>query len=154
MKRSFYILISLFFITFIISSCSFETDTVAGDGDMEGMWHLERITNTTSTDSITHESTVDLSNKRIFWSFQHKLLQLQDYDLKDTLILCRFDIADGKLSLSEFYLDHNNADSLTEDASYLLRYGINSINPVYNYSIDGSRLTLRTDSSVLSFKRF
>lgn len=152
MKRSFYIFISLIAV-FVISSCSFETDTVSGDGDMEGMWHLERITKT-SRDSAGSETVVDLSKKRIFWSFQHKLLQLEDYDKPDTLILCRFNISGGKLSLSEFYLDHNNSDSLTTNLSLLVPYGVNSVNPTYDYTINGSNLTLRADSTTMSFKRF
>lgn len=136
-----------------MSSCSFETDTVSGDGDMEGMWHLERITQTHS-DSLNHESVVDLSKQRIFWSFQHKLLQLEDYDKTDSVVLCRFNISGGKLSLSEFYLDYDNSDSITTNVTYLEHYGINSLNPVYDYTINGSRLTLRADSTTISFKRF
>lgn len=120
---------------------------------MEGMWHLERITKT-SSDSAGSETVVDLSKKRIFWSFQHKLLQLEDYDKPDTLILCRFNISGGKLSLSEFYLDHNNSDSLTTNLSLLVPYGVNSVNPTYDYTINGSNLTLRADSTTMSFKRF
>ena len=89
MKRN--ILLSIIFILTVVSfaSCSFETDTIDGDGKIEGFWHMERI-DTLVSDSAgvsTVVATKDLSRELLFWSFQHKLLELSDKNLVYTNVL-------------------------------------------------------------------
>lgn len=154
MKRLYYILIlPLLFITLSLGSCSFETDTVDGDGKIEGMWHLESIEYLGQSNN-SKDSVQDLSNKRLFWSFQHKLLKLNDADGYVNQLLCRFTVGNGKLNLTEFYIQYRDRDSLINDVSQYVPYGIYSANPSFDYNISGGRLTLRTDSTVLRLRKF
>lgn len=149
MKKKAFIALSVFAMILAMTACSFETDTVDGDGDMEGMWHLESIVKSTTAG----DSTNDLSNSRIFWSFQHDLMQVKDYDSGDSYF-GRFTISDGTLSLHDFYDNQRAHDDTITDVSKLIPLGITSLTPVYNYSISGSRLTLKNDSTTMKFKRF
>lgn len=153
MKRSFYIFISIFVALLAVSSCSFETDTVDGDSNMEGMWHLESIEHMSVADS-TADSVQNFSNQRIFWSFQHDLLQLKDYDGGRTTLLCRFHIADGKVDLYNFYINQRSHDSILVNLAPVIPYGFSSLTPTFNYRLKGGRLTLSTDSTRMNFKRF
>lgn len=153
MRRSIYIFIALILTTLSITSCSFETDTIDGDGNMEGMWHLERIS-WAAADSTGYDSIADYSKQRIFWSFQHELLQLRDFDSGHLPLLCRFDISDGKLSLHEFYLNVRSHDNPITNLSELTPYGIESLTPTFDYSISGSKLTLKSGNTTLNFVRF
>lgn len=153
MKRSFYIIVLFLAAAFAVSSCSLESDTVSGDGNMEGMWHLESI-EYLATESTGKDSVADFSGERVFWSFQHKLLQLKDYDGGRQQMLCRFDIADGKLTLHDFYINTRDHDNVTTDISKLEPYGITSLTQTFSYNIDGSHLTLRDETKTLRFKRF
>lgn len=153
MKRSFYILILFIATAFAVSSCSLETDNVPGDGDMEGMWHLVSI-EYLNVDGAGKDSVADMSGERVFWSFQHKLLQLKDYDGGRQTMLCRFDIADGKLTLHDFYINARSHDNLTTDMTKLTPYGLTSLTPTFSYHISGGKLTLEADGEVMRFKRF
>lgn len=153
MKRSFYILILLMAAAFTLSSCSLETDTVSGDGNMEGMWHLESI-EYLATDENGSDVIDDFSGERVFWSFQHDLLKLKDYDGGRKEMFCRFDIADGKLTLHDFYINSRDHDNITTDMSILEPYGITSLTQTFSYNIDGSHLTLKDGTKTMRFKRF
>ena len=130
-------------------SCSLETDNDAGK--MEGMWHLVKI------ESITTVASEDLSEQVIFWSFQAKLLQMDDKTGMHNSYLYRFRIGDNQLTLtSPYQYDRENGDHpLTAYESTLGLYGIKSLTPVFRIEkLDRRKMILNDDSVRLYFDKF
>lgn len=136
-------------LALLFSSCSLETDNDAGD--LEGMWHLVRI-----EESVTNTHR-DVSNEVIFWSFQAKLLQLEDKTGTHNSYLYRFNINNNQLVLSSPYLfDRENGDHLltTYDTSLAL-YGIKTITPTLQIESKKKGKLIFSDGSVkLYFDKF
>ncbi|WP_455541575.1 lipocalin-like domain-containing protein, partial [Prevotella fusca] len=101
----------------LFSSCSLETDNEAGK--LEGMWHLVRV------ETLATGASEDLSNQVIFWSFQAKLLELDDKTGMHNSYLYRFSIDNNQLTLSSPYqFDRENGDRpLTAYEATLNLYG-------------------------------
>jgi len=126
-----------------------ETDNDAGK--MEGMWHLVKI------ESITTVASEDLSEQVIFWSFQAKLLQMDDKTGMHNSYLYRFRIGDNQLTLtSPYQYDRENGDHpLTAYESTLGLYGIKSLTPVFRIEkLDRRKMILNDDSVRLYFDKF
>lgn len=136
-------------LALIFSSCSLETDNDAGD--LEGMWHLVRI-----EESVTN-THIDVSNEVIFWSFQAKLLQMEDKTGQHYSYLYRFRIDNDQLTLtSPYQFDRENGDRpLTIYESTLGLYGIKSITPVFRIEkIDRRKMILNDGAVRLYFDKF
>ena len=125
MKRIKILSFVLPLLALLFSSCTLETDNDAGR--MEGMWHLVKI------ESMTSVASEDLSEQVIFWSFQAKLLQMDDKTGMHNSYLYRFRIGDNQLTLTSHYqYDRENGDRpLTAYESTLGLYGIKSLTPVF-----------------------
>lgn len=136
-------------LALLFSSCSLGTDNDAGD--LEGMWHLVRI-----EESVTNTHT-DVSNEVIFWSFQAKLLQMEDKTGQHYSYLYRFRIDNDQLTLTAPYqFDRENGDRpLTIYESTLGLYGIKSITPVFRIEKIDRRTMILNDGAVrLYFDKF
>ena len=136
-------------LALLFSSCSLETDNDAGD--LEGMWHLVRIEESATN---TH---IDVSNEVIFWSFQAKLLQMEDKTGQHYSYLYRFRIDNDQLTLtSPYQFDRENGDRpLTIYESTLGLYGIKSITPVFRIEkIDRRKMILNDGAVRLYFDKF
>ena len=136
-------------LALLFSSCSLETDNDAGD--LEGMWHLVRI-----EESVTNTHT-DVSNEVIFWSFQAKLLQMEDKTGQINSYLYRFRIDNYQLRLSSPYLfDRENGDHpLTAYEATLGRYGIKSLTPTFRIErVDRRKLVINDGTVRLYFDKF
>nr|WP_315088730.1 lipocalin-like domain-containing protein [uncultured Prevotella sp.] len=136
-------------LALLFSSCSLETDNDAGD--LEGMWHLVRI-----EESVTN-THIDVSNEVIFWSFQAKLLQMEDKTGQHYSYLYRFRIDNDQLRLSSPYLfDRENGDRpLTAYESTLGLYGIKSLTSVFRIEkIDRRKMILNDGAVRLYFDKF
>ena len=136
-------------LTLLFSSCSLETDNDAGD--LEGMWHLVRIEESATN---TH---IDVSNEVIFWSFQAKLLQMEDKTGQHYSYLYRFRIDNDQLTLtSPYQFDRENGDRpLTAYESTLGLYGIKSLTPVFRIEkIDRRKMILNDGAVRLYFDKF
>ena len=136
-------------LALLFSSCSLETDNDAGD--LEGMWHLVRIEESATN---TH---IDVSNEVIFWSFQAKLLQMEDKTGQHYSYLYRFRIDNEQLTLtSPYQFDRENGDRpLTIYESTLGLYGIKSITPVFRIEkIDRRKMILNDGAIRLYFDKF
>lgn len=156
MRRNIFLfLFSILSISFL-AACSFNTDKVSGDGDLEGFWHLERIEylSTDAAGATTVSSVSDLSNQLIFWSFQQKLLELSDKSDEISTVLCRFIANDGNLTIGNVYIPSYDTDSLSTDVSLLAPFGMDQLNKTYSYTIHGSKLTLTGNDRRLYLKRF
>ena len=149
MKRINILSLVLPLLAFLFVSCSLETDNDAGK--MEGMWHLVKI------ESITTVASEDLSEQVIFWSFQAKLLQMDDKTGMHNSYLYRFRIGDNQLTLtSPYQYDRENGDRpLTAYESTLGLYGIKSLTPVFRIEkLDRRKMILNDDSVRLYFDKF
>ena len=136
-------------LALLFSSCSLETDNDAGD--LEGMWHLVRIEESATN---TH---IDVSNEVIFWSFQAKLLQMEDKTGQHYSYLYRFRIDNDQLTLtSPYQFDRENGDRpLTAYESTLGLYGIKSLTPVFRIEkIDRRKMLLNDGAVRLYFDKF
>ena len=136
-------------LALLFSSCSLETDNDAGD--LEGMWHLVRIEESATN---TH---IDVSNEVIFWSFQAKLLQMEDKTGQHYSYLYRFRIDNDQLTLtSPYQFDRENGDRpLTIYESTLGLYGIKSITPMFRIEkIDRRKMILNDGAVRLYFDKF
>lgn len=153
MKQKIFLFPLVVFAVICLAACDLEADKVPGDNDFEGFWHLERM-EMLATDSTSEPVVQDLSNQRIFWSFQHKLLQLRDYDNGYSQYLCRFQIAGGKITITEAYYWKDANDHPITDGTLLKYYGIADLNTSFDYHISGSHMTLSNDSIKLNFKKF
>ena len=136
-------------LALLFSSCSLETDNDAGD--LEGMWHLVRI-----EESVTNTHT-DVSNEVIFWSFQAKLLQMEDKTGQHYSYLYRFRIDNDQLTLtSPYQFDRENGDRpLTAYEPTLGLYGIKNLTPVFRIEkIDRRKMILNDGAVRLYFDKF
>lgn len=133
----------------LFTSCSLETDNDAGD--LEGMWHLVKI------EEPATSTNTDVSNKLIFWSFQARLLQLEDKTGAHSSYLYRFNINNNQLALSSPYLfDRENGDHpLTTYDTSLALYGIKTITPTLQIESKKKGKLILSDGSVkLYFDKF
>ena len=149
MKRINILSLVLPLLAHLFASCSLETDNDAGK--MEGMWHLVKI------ESITTVASEDLSEQVIFWSFQAKLLQMDDKTGMHNSYLYRFRIGDNQLTLtSPYQYDRENSDRpLTAYESTLGLYGIKSLTPVFRIEkLDRRKMILNDGSVRLYFDKF
>lgn len=149
MKRINILSLVLPLLALLFVSCSLETDNDAGK--MEGMWHLVKIESTTTV------ASEDLSEQVIFWSFQAKLLQMDDKMGMHNSYLYRFRIGDNQLTLtSPYQYDRENGDHpLTAYESTLGLYGIKSLTPVFRIEkLDRRKMILNDNSVRLYFDKF
>ena len=149
MKRIKILSFVLPLLALLFSSCSLETDNDAGK--MEGMWHLVKI------ESVTSAASEDLSEQVIFWSFQAKLLQMEDKTGQHYSYFYRFRIDNAKLTLTATYqFDRENGDRpLTVYEPTLGLYGIKSLTPVFRIEkIDRRDMILNDGAVRLYFDKF
>lgn len=99
----------------------------ADNGKLDGMWHLERV------DTLLTGGQADFSNEYRYWSFQGKLLHVEDKTGAYASCLLRFKHVDGKLYFSEPYrYDRENGDEPLTDAELLRPFGINQMEEVFD----------------------
>ena len=145
-KRLFLVLPIL---TLLVSSCSFETDNEAGS--MEGMWHLVGV------ETLSTGTKEDLSNQLIFWSFQARLLVLEDKEGKHSWYLYRFRNDNSQLTLNSPYrYDRENGDHpLTKYETTMAVYGVKSLAPAFRIEkVDGRKMILNDGVVRLCFDKF
>ncbi len=130
-----------------LNSCTLETSSA---GKFDGMWHLTRV------DTIATGGVLDLSEQRIFWSFQFKLMQAEDKNGVERTVLMRYSKGDGTLTLSSPYAyDRDNGDEPLSSPALLKPFGINETEEEFQVnSINGSKMQLQSKTLKLSFKKF
>lgn len=138
----------LFFVAAVAAVCSCELET-SGNGKLDGMWKL------VSVDTLSASGRRDMSGERIFWSFQNKLLQLDDKSGDRESVLFRFENNGGSLRLYDPYIyDRDNGDAPVTDAGALAPFGISALEENYTVeSLSGSKMVLRSESLRLGFRK-
>ncbi|WP_036892611.1 lipocalin-like domain-containing protein [Prevotella dentasini] len=148
------LLLFLPLVVLLLSSCSLETDNDAEE--LEGMWHLTKIEYVAES-SETPADPVDLSRQHIFWSFQGRLLELDDKGGPNRSYLYRFSLNGDKLALTDPYIfDRTSGDRPLEAYEpALANYGITVLTPVLTVgSVNSSKLMLDGGTVRLYFTKF
>ena len=141
--------IALFTAVMALTSCGMEIET-SGNGDLDGFWNLTQV------DSTATGVTADVHEQRLFWSVQHKLLQLSDYQNQNPMCLLRFEKNGQQLTLSSpFFYNRDEGDQPIDDISVLAPYGINAMPETFQIQkLNSSKMVLKTDIVTLYFTRF
>lgn len=136
------------FIAAVMSLCSCEIET-SGNGELDGMWHL------VSVDTLATSGVRDMTSDRIYWSFQNKLLELDDKTGANNSVLYRFEFSDGTLKLYDPYIyDRENGDKPFTNIIMLSPFGVNELEEDFTVeSFSGSKMILRSDELRLKFRK-
>ena len=150
-KNTYHILTALTGIAVSMASCTMES---SDNGKLDGFWHLEQV------DTLATGGTADLSDKRIFWGVQHKLISIKDYDAESFYL--RFQQTGDSLIMSSPYINHWHQDTgddggdipMEEVSDNLHRCGINNMEERFcKERLTGSDMTLRNKTLRLIFKK-
>lgn len=141
--------VNMLFITLaaaITGSCDLDT---SDNGDLDGMWHLVAV------DTLSTSGTMHMDEKMIYWSFQNRLLQLDDKSGLLNSILFRFEHSAGALRLySPYIYDRINGDVVLTDVIMLMPFGVNALDETFEVeALDGGRLVLRSEELRLRFRK-
>lgn len=148
MKRIIFIPLAL--MVLLVASCTIDA---SDNGDLDGYWHLERV------DTIATGGVRNLSDTTVFWSVEHKLIELRD---TGALFFFRFGQTADSLTLHSpyiNYLDQNvsgqGSDYPLDSASRLGVFGIEGLEVHYKKeSLSSSRMVLRSQKLRLHFRKF
>lgn len=152
MNTKYTLFILPILLTLIFSACSLETDNV--DGHLEGMWHLVSI-EAINADTAQSNATTDLSKQYLFWSFQSKLLEIDDKSGAHSNYLFKFNISGNTLTIHDPYLyNREEGDQKLEDATPLAAYGITALSEQFTFHASGSNLIMESATHRLRFKKF
>lgn len=150
MKKLFYLLIVPLLL---LTSCELET---SDNGNFDGFWHL------VSVDSLANGQHQDLSQKRIFWAVQLKLIQLRGADRKDEGGAAReyyeqFKLEQNQLTLSNPHQKDREAGDpiITEERLDEIRpYGINALTERFDIvRLDKDEMILKSSTLQLQFRK-
>ena len=130
----------------LVCSCEIE---MSGNGKLDGMWHL------VSVDTLSTSGVRDMSEERIYWSFQNRLLELDDKSGVNHSVLYRFELSDGILNLRDPYIyDRENGDKPLTNIIMLVPFGINELEE--NFTVEGlghGKMVLRSEYLRLKFRK-
>jgi hypothetical protein len=133
-------------LTGMLTGCDIET---SGNGKLDGYWHM------TAVDTIATGGTCDLSQKRLFWGVQAKLINLTDRDDLSRNIWMRFEHAGSTLRLFEPYQnDRNEGDPALDDDEKLKPFGLEGPDqPFAVEMLKSKEMTLATNNLRIHFKK-
>lgn len=133
----------------LATSCTIER---SNNWKLDGYWHLGMI------DTLETGGVLDLSQKRLFWAFQVRLLQVVDRDGALDSYLFYFDYTKKGKTLEVHHprvYDKVAGDPVVEDYSVYKDYGINALSETFEIiELTNSSLVLESDELRLRFKRF
>jgi len=153
-KISIYIL-SFFLATACAAtlvSCTLETSS---NGNLDGFWHLVSI------DTLANGRVGDLSESRVFWGIEGKLINAKNIDTNSEGYYFRFTQTSDSLVLKEPYANYWHEDGTAKggdipvtDASVLAPYGINGLEDHFLIeALSGGKMILKSNTLRLMFKK-
>lgn len=146
-------------LAIILSMASFSSCTLesSDNGDLDGFWHLESI------DSLQSGKTVDVSQQKIFWGVEHKLIAARFETRVKERYYFRFEQTSDSLKITKVFVDHGHQDNgedggdipLDEVSDNLRLYGVNEIPEGFSKeALSGSKMILRSKNVRLKFRKF
>lgn len=151
-KSTYYIIMTFIGIIVCLMSCTVES---SDNGKLDGFWHLEEV------DTLTTGGKNNLSDKRIFWGVQNKLISIKDYDTES--FYCRFQQTSDSLIMSSPYINHWHQDQgddggdipMKEISDNLRRCGINHMEEHFcKVRLTGGDMILANKEYRLRFRKF
>ena len=151
MKKRFY-----YILAFIIASSFAACDSYLINGDLDGMWQLQTIEQ--------QEPKVTIKNQgNLFYSFQRHSVLIGDYDKSQKLVghvnfeeqyTCLFEYAGDSITMGEFHYYYVDQDKLAPVAN-LKKFGLyEKETTFYIEELTPNRLVLRSDSAVLTMRKY
>ena len=135
-----------FIVLLCFSTCTLESDSKAA-GDLAGMWHCVYIDK--------GAASVELKDQKVYWSFQGKLLLLEDKTGAHSWILYHFNKKGNTLELREPYrYDRENGDEPLTEPSLLAFYGIDDMAVTFTIRQSENTMALVSNKVTLHFKKF
>lgn len=135
-----------FIVMLCFSACTLESDSKAA-GDLAGMWHCVYIEK--------GAASVELKDQKVFWSFQGRLLLLEDKTGAHSWILYHFNKKGNTLELREPYrYDRENGDEPITEPSLLAFYGIDDMAVTFTIQQSENTMALVSNKVTLHFKKF
>ena len=135
-----------FIVLLCFSTCTLESDSKAA-GDLAGMWHCVYIDK--------GAASVELKDQKVYWSFQGKLLLLEDKTGAHSWILYHFNKKGNTLELREPYrYDRENGDEPLTEPSLLAFYGIDDMAVTFRIQQSENTMALVSNKVTLHFKKF
>ncbi len=138
--------IVLMVIGLMLTSCELET---SNNGDLDGYWHLVRV------DTLATGGVCDMSEARVFWGVQVRLIEAVDHDndSRHYGYLFKFEKKESMLRL--YYAHRHNreeGDILVEDVREISSLGVNSLDDTFLIEqLNSSNMTIVDDLLRLSF---
>lgn len=138
----------------LLSSCTLES---SDNGDLDGFWHLESI------DSLQSGKTVDVSNQKIFWGVEYKMIAARKENKVGESFYFRFEQTSDSLKITKVYIDHWHQDQGVDGGDIplgvvtdnLRLYGVNAIPEGFaKEALSGSKMILRSKTVRLNFRKF
>ena len=128
------------------ASCDLEH---SDNGKLDGMWHLERM------ETLETGDVQDLSMSGYYWSFQVRLLQLEDKSQAAQTCLLRFEQTGTQLHVYEPYLyNRETGDEPISDPDVLEPYGINALDETFQIErLNHKYLVLKSSQAELFFRK-
>lgn len=134
---------------FATTNCTIER---SNNWRLDGYWHLGMI------DTLQTGGVLDLSQKRLFWAFQVRLLQVVDRDNKLGSYIFRFDYEKKGTKLTLFeprIYDKVSGDPEVKNPEVYKAYGINELKETFEIKeLTSSSMVLESGGLLLRFKRF
>lgn len=143
-------LLAMVMASVCLISCDLET---SDNGKLDGFWHLERV------DTLATGGSLDMTGKKVFWSFQVRLLQLQG---GFSSFFFRFKQDADSLTIFSPYTSEGHEETLGDggnkpvtDPTLFRDYGIDQLETHYKKeALDGSKMILRSRRLRLMFRKF
>lgn len=146
MRKTFFLAVIIAIVAVFHACDNVEFST---DGDLYGFWHL------VSVDTLQTQRTTDMSQQKIFWSVESRLLEMCDRDGRHPAVVCEFErVGDSLLLHSPYFSNRNEGDILIEDVQALAPYGLSSLDPkMYIEKLSSGKLIVCTPQLRLKFKK-
>jgi hypothetical protein len=146
MKRRFiYVIGALLLLT----GCEFHASE---NGDLDGLWQLTQV------DTLTTGGVEDMRYSQVSWAFQGHLMEMRKPLLftYEGDILARFDHTRDSLVVYDCYISKRDmGDIPVTKPEDLYPYGLRRLTERFRVMVlNDSRMTLRSDSLQLYFRRY
>lgn len=130
----------------VMTSCELETSK---NGKLDGMWHL------VSVDTLSTGGFNDMTYNKVYWSFQGKLLQIDDKTGARASVFFRFNHQPSSLDLSDPHIkDRMNGDPVITDVKDISPFGINALEEKFSVeSLSSGKMILKSPTLRLYFRK-
>jgi len=146
MMRQFFLYI---ICALLLAGCEFHASE---NGDLDGFWQLTQV------DTLATGGVEDMRHSQISWAFQGHLVEMRNpllYSYEGDVI-ARFAHTHDSLTVHDFYISlRESGDIQITRPEQLYPFGIHRLTEHFRIlMLDGSRMTLRSDSLQLYFRRY